>query len=130
MRGTAVLVAVGGAAGTLARYGVSRIASDNPDAWPWGTFAANLVGAFLLGLLVEALARREGSPATAKRLRLLLGTGFCGGLTTFSTLAVETDLLARGDRAELAITYLAVSVAAGVVVAVAGMRVGHRTGRA
>jgi CrcB protein len=121
------LVALGGFAGTWARYGLAELAPTRAGRWPWGTFAANLIGALVLGLLLESLGRRGPDTGVRRRLRLLLGVGFCGALTTFSTLAVETDLLVEHSDPALAFGYLAASLLGGLVltglgVAVAGRR--------
>ncbi len=91
------LVILGGTAGTAAREAVS-LALEPVDGIPAAILAVNLAGAFLLGLLLEALVR--GGPDLGRRraLRLLVGTGFMGGFTTYSTLAVDTALL-LGDGA-------------------------------
>jgi CrcB protein len=119
--GALLLVAAGGLAGTLARYGLAELDPTAPRGWPWATFVANLAGALALGGLLELLARRGPDTGGRRQLRLLLGTGFCGGLTTYSTLAVETDLLVRAHRAGLALLYLAATVAAGFAAAAVGI---------
>lgn len=125
--GALLLVAVGGAVGTLARYGLGELEPTRSGRWPWGTFVANLLGALVLGVLLELLARRGTDAGRRRQLRLLLGTGFCGGLTTYSTLAVETDLLVRSHRPGLALGYLAVSVAAGFLAAGLGIAAASAT---
>jgi len=124
------LVAVGGAVGTLARYGLAELDPTPAGGWPWATFLANLAGALVLGMLLELLARRGPDTGARQRLRLLLGTGFCGGLTTYSTLAVESDLLVRAERPGLALGYLAASVAAGFAAAAIGIVLATAHGRA
>lgn len=109
-----VLVALGGCVGTGLRYAVAEWHPSPGGAWPWATLAANLVGAFVLGVLLEELRRRGPDAGRRRRLRLLVGTGFCGGLTTYSTLAVESDLLVRAHHTGLALAYLAVSVGLGM----------------
>ena len=113
------LVAVGGAAGTLTRHGIAE-ALDADRLFPLATFLVNVTGSFALGALLAALLVRDHS-APANRLRLLLGTGFLGGYTTYSALAVETDTLLRGDHVVLGLTYAAGSVAAGLLAAYAGV---------
>jgi CrcB protein len=111
-----VAVAVGGAVGTLLRALLAEAIPHDPGRWPWATLAANVLGALVLGVV----ARR----VTTIARRGLLGAGFCGGLTTFSTLQLELfDLLDAGEPA-LATTYAAVSVAAGL----AAVRLGERLG--
>ena len=114
-----VLVFVGGAAGTFARYGVESLGT------PWGlplpTLGVNLVGAFLLGLLLEGLLRRGPDLGWRQRLRLLLGPGFMGGFTTYSTFAVETVLLTQHGRYVSGFAYAIVSLIFGVAAAAAGV---------
>jgi CrcB protein len=120
------LVAIGGAFGTAARYALGTLWLPAGSGFPRGTFIANLAGALLLGLLLEALARRGPDDGGRRRMRLSVGTGFCGGLTTYSTLAVETDLLLRAHRDGLAAEYALLTLAAGVVMAGAGIAIGAR----
>jgi fluoride exporter len=101
---------VGGAAGALARVAVSRAITVAPGTWPWPTFAVNIVGAFLLGYFATRL--QERLPLSAYR-RPLLGTGLCGGLTTFSTFQVELLKMIDADQIGLAVAYAAASISAG-----------------
>ena len=82
------LVALGGAAGSLARWWVSLVLPAG-SGWSWATFAVNASGAFLLGLLLEALTRPGRERRGAHTARMLLGTGLLGGFTTYSTFALE-----------------------------------------
>ncbi|PJK20179.1 fluoride efflux transporter CrcB [Mycolicibacterium goodii] len=109
-------VFVGGALGTLARAGLETLMAPDPGRWPWPTFVVNVVGAFLLGYFTTRLLERL--PVSSYR-RPLLGTGFCGGLTTFSTMQVETIGMIEHGHLALAAGYTAASLVAGVV-AVAG----------
>ena len=118
--GLVALVGVGGAVGTLGRFGLTR-ALPAGDGWPMATFVANLAGAFALGLLLEALVRRGPEDEARRRLRLALGTGVLGGFTTFSSLAIEIERLGSGGSALLGATYGLVSVLAGVACAGAGV---------
>ncbi|WHT19103.1 CrcB family protein [Crossiella sp. CA-258035] len=108
----ALLVALGAAVGAPLRYLVTEWARRRFPGLPWGTFAVNTAGSLLLGLLAGAAV---AGPAMA-----LLGTGFCGALTTYSTFALETSQLPRG-RAALTV---AGSVAAGVLAAATGFLLG------
>jgi fluoride exporter len=107
-----VAVFVGGALGTLARAGLETLAPADPGRWPWPTFTVNIVGAFLLGYFTTRLLERL--PVSAYR-RPLLGTGLCGGLTTFSTMQLESLRMLEHGHFVLAAGYLAVSIAAGLV---------------
>lgn len=101
----------GGALGTLARAALATAFPTGPGQWPWATFAVNVIGTFLLGYFTIRLLERL--PLSSYR-RPLLGTGLCGGLTTFSTMQVETlKMLERQDFA-LAGGYVVVSVAVGL----------------
>lgn len=123
--GALLAVLVGGTIGTLARWGLGR-ALPMRDGWPLGTLAANLAGAFLLGLLLEALARAGADEGGRRTARLLLGTGFCGAFTTMSALDVEVLGLVQAHRPGLAAAYLAASLAAGLALACAGIATGGR----
>ena len=81
----------------------------------------NLLGALLLGVLLERLARRGPETTAARRVRLTLGTGLLGGFTTFSTLAIEVERLTAAGRPALGLLYGLVSVVVGVVAAFAGV---------
>lgn len=104
-------VFVGGALGTLARAVLATVAAPHPDQWPWATFVVNIVGAFLLGFFTTRLLERL--PLSSYR-RPLLGTGLCGGLTTFSTMQVETLRMIEHGEYGLAAGYVAASVVAGL----------------
>ena len=103
-----VAVFVGGSAGALARAGLTQWFPPHPGHWPWVTFGVNVMGAFLLGLFAKRLPRESWE-------RPLLESGFCGALTTFSTVQVE--LLRMLDRGSLGLAfgYAGASVAAGLV---------------
>jgi CrcB protein len=103
-------VFAGGAVGTLARAGIAALAVTDPTRWPWGTFAVNIIGAFLLGYFSTRLLERL--PQSAYR-RPLLGTGLCGGLTTFSTMQVEILRMLQAHAYPLAAGYLTASLVCG-----------------
>ncbi|HEY1642874.1 MAG TPA: fluoride efflux transporter CrcB [Streptosporangiaceae bacterium] len=100
----------GGALGTLARAALAESFPHAATAWPWPTFSVNIVAAFLLGYFVTRL--QERLPLSAWR-RPLLGTGLCGGLSTFSTMQVEILNMLDGHAWALAAGYAAASLAAG-----------------
>lgn len=104
-------VFVGGGIGSLARAALSEAYPWVPPHWPWPTFIANVTGALLLGCFVTLLQERL---RPTRYLRPLLGTGLCGGLTTFSTMQVEIVRMLDGNAYGLAAGYTAASVAAGV----------------
>jgi CrcB protein len=101
-------VFAGGCAGALARAGVTQAFAG--PAWPWPTLAVNLLGALALGYFATRL--QERLPPSAYR-RPLLGTGFCGALTTFSTLQLELLELLDDHRYGAAAAYLGVTVVGG-----------------
>jgi fluoride exporter len=105
-------VFAGGALGTLARSALSALAVDNPASWPWPTFAVNIVGAFLVGYFTTRLLERL--PLSSYR-RPLLGTGLCGGLTTFSTMQIETLKMIEHGHWGLAVGYTATSIVLGLL---------------
>jgi CrcB protein len=103
-------IACGGALGALARVALLEALPVNPGTWPWATFAANVIGAGLLGYLVTRL--QERLPISTLR-RPLLGTGLCGALTTFSTVQLELLRMLDRHRYGLACGYFVASVACG-----------------
>ncbi len=121
-------VALGGAVGSALRY-AAALALPTPGGWPLGTLAVNVVGAFLLGLLLEAVARRGPETRRLQRLRLTLGTGVLGGFTTYSSFALEVDQLLRDGAAALAVGYLGASLVLGTLAALAGVAAGARVPR-
>lgn len=113
-------VAVGGALGTVARYELALAEPVQSGRFPWATFTANMLGSFLLGIVVVVLAETRGSTGV---LRAFAAVGFCGGLTTFSTWMVESVLLTRDGSTGMAALYLAVSLVAGLVAVTLGVQV-------
>ena len=105
-------VFVGGALGTAARAGLATALVSDPARWPWATFIVNIVGAFLLGYFTTRLLERL--PLSSYR-RPMLGTGLCGGLTTFSTMQVETVRMIEHQHYGLAVGYTVASIAAGLL---------------
>jgi fluoride exporter len=115
-------VAVGGACGGALRTALED-AHPAGSGWPWVTLAVNLAGVALLALVAVRLTERV-APTTYPRP--FLGTGLCGGLTTFSTLQVEVVRLARDDRWATAGAYLAATLAGGVLVVFLVARLARR----
>jgi CrcB protein len=111
-------LAAGGALGTLVRYGIERAAPAAPDGFPWATLVVNVTGAFLLGVVVTLVVERWPGD---RFLRPLLAVGFCGGFTTFSTLAVEIDQRIQHGHSGVAAAYLGVTLVAGLGAALAGI---------
>lgn len=103
---------LGGIAGALARAGVVEALPVHPGAWPWATFLVNIAGAALLAALMTWA--HERAPSVPEHLPPLLGTGFCGALTTFSAMQLEVLRLLDGGDVALAGLYAVGSVAAGL----------------
>lgn len=110
---------LGGAVGALLRAGLAEALPDPGVGWPWATFLVNVCGTALLGYWFTALPR-------GSYRRPLLTTGFCGALTTFSTVQLELLEMLDAGRLGLASLYLAVSVAAGFLAAQVGTGVARR----
>ncbi|MFF0296052.1 fluoride efflux transporter CrcB [Kitasatospora sp. NPDC004614] len=112
-----LLVIVGAAVGAPLRYLTDRAVQARHDTvFPWGTFAVNVSGSLVLGLLTGAVA----AGAASSQLQLLLGTGFCGALTTYSTFSYETLRLAESGARFYAVMNAAGSVVAGLGSALTG----------
>jgi CrcB protein len=111
------LLVIGGGVGTNARYwlGVWFVSREWTIHFPWHTFLINVLGSFVLGVVGVACRNRP-------EWFLLLGTGFCGGFTTFSTFSVETLGLIERSHPAVAAGYVFGSVAAGVAGAYAGIQ--------
>jgi len=103
---------VGGSLGTLSRVALDTITAHDPHHWPWPTFSANILGAFLVGYVTTRLLERL--PLSSYQ-RPMLGTGFCGGLTTFSTVQVETLRMIEHRHWALATGYTAANVTLGLL---------------
>jgi CrcB protein len=115
---TPLLVALGAAVGAPLRYLIDRaIQGRHASGFPWGTLTVNVLGSTLLGFLV-------GLPAD-HALTALLGTGFCGALTTYSTFSYETLKLARDGSGMLAAANVVGSVLAGLGAAYVGLLIAH-----
>ena len=106
-----LLVALGGAIGAVMRYLIGLIPLKEPFAFPVKTFAVNILGCFLIGLVV-AIALKSECPN--QRLTLFLKAGICGGFTTFSSFALESVDLIKNGNMPVALAYIALSVVLGV----------------
>jgi fluoride exporter len=116
-------IVVGGMIGALLRALMVETFPVHPGTWPWATFAVNIVGCLVLGVVVTRHHHYDAAP----HWHPLLGTGVAGALTTFSTLQVELlNLLDDGDTL-LAVSYAAASIALGLAaIAAATWAVHHR----
>lgn len=115
------VIFAGGCVGGYARYAVTTAWSTSRDAFPWSTLAVNVAGAFVLGIVVVLAT----NPHRPRHLRPLVGTGFCGALTTFSSVVVATDELAAHHHVPTAVAYVAVTTVAGLVAAATGLAAGR-----
>jgi fluoride exporter len=111
-------VALGGALGAPARYGISLTVHVTPGTFPWGTFWTNVSGSFALGFFFALVLERF--PPT-RYLRPFVATGFLGAYTTYSAFAVETDLLVRNGHPSVAFVYVLASFGAGLTAAWVGV---------
>ena len=116
---------LGGVVGALIRVGLAEAASTSPGQWPWATFAANMVGALLLGYFF-ALFRDHPEESLHHPF---LGTGICGTLTTFSTMQLELFELVDEGYLGLAAAYAAATIAAGYLCVRAGIALEARRPR-
>lgn len=114
---TALLVVLGAAVGAPTRYLADLwVQSRHTTRYPWGTFVVNVAGSLVLGLTAGA-AYAVSAP---QWLLTLVGTGFCGALTTFSTFSFEAVRLAQEEATATAVAYVAASLVTGVAAAALG----------
>lgn len=119
-----LLIAVFGAVGTLARYGLQFLLQIRTAAtFPYGTLLVNLLGCFFLGLVGQYTLNRM---IISEDLRMAIAVGFFGGFTTFSSFGWETAKMMETGEWLKATTYVAVSVVAGLLLSVAGIRLADR----
>jgi fluoride exporter len=118
MLNSIVLISVGGATGAVLRWLLGVGINGLFPSIPPGTLAANLIGGYLVGVAVESLS---GSVGMAPELRLLLITGFLGGLTTFSTFSAEVTRLLQQGRLAMAGMEIAVHVGGSVALTFLGI---------
>lgn len=119
------LVAVGGFFGTAARHLLGD-AIGTANGFPLGIFLINIAGAFALGLLLEGLALDGVDAGHRRRFRLLLGTGFLGGFTTYSALAFDLDSLLRGEQFLTAGAYAVGTLVIGLIASIGGIAVARK----
>jgi CrcB protein len=119
-----LLIAVFGAVGTLARYGLGGVVQIKMGgAFPYGTLLINLTGCFFLGLIGQATLNRM---IVSPELRMAIAVGFFGGYTTFSSFGWETAKMLEAGEWLRATTYVAASVVFGLLLSVAGIRLASR----
>lgn len=116
-RDVLAVVFVGGCLGGVARYAVTRIWPTATGRFPWPTLVVNVVGAFVLVTVIVIAVELTAS----RYLRPLVGTGFCGGLTTFSSVVVGTDQLLAHHHTGTALAYLALTVLGALSAAALGL---------
>jgi CrcB protein len=119
---TVAVVMIGGFAGGLTRYGIGQAWPTPAGSFPWAIWVVNTGGAFMLGLLLVVVL--EVLPPT-RYVRALVGTGFCGALTTFSSVVTGVDQLAAHGHAGLAAGYVFASLIAGLAAAFIGIAIGR-----
>lgn len=106
--------------GGILRYLISYILKSSPDKFPFSTFIINLLGSFVLGMIIAYTIRHELST----NLKLFLTVGLCGGFTTFSTFSIEALRLYQNGNGIIAAIYIFLSVLGGLVLAGLGMKIG------
>ena len=117
-----LLVMLGGAIGAGLRYQLGRWAfALTGPGWPWGTFAANVLGGLAMGVLVGVLARTGLGAGAGENVRLLLGVGLLGGFTTFSSFSLEVVLMAERGAMLGAAGYALASVLVSALALAAGL---------
>ena len=116
---TLLLVAIGGALGSVLRYVFSWfIQQHNNGNFPWGTFAVNITGCLLIGFFVGWALKTDNSRS---EIILFLTTGFCGGFTTFSAFSLENFHLIRNNHWQQALVYTSASLSLGLLATFVGI---------
>jgi CrcB protein len=117
-----LLVGLGGFIGSVSRFLASNYMTKNfPSLYPFGTFAVNVIGCFIIGIIYSLTEERA---ILSNESRLLLATGFCGGFTTFSAFSAENLALIKDDQYGLVFIYISLSVVAGILFTYLGTVVG------
>lgn len=117
-----LIVMAGGAIGAALRYSFSRAIPSVEGSWPWPTFAVNILGSLLMGILACWVLKKG---ASGEPLRLLLGVGFLGGFTTFSAYSLELAQLIERDQVVMAGIYAVSSIGLALVALFAGLALGR-----
>ncbi|MFE3103204.1 fluoride efflux transporter CrcB [Nocardia tengchongensis] len=118
-------ISIGGAIGALARYGLAQVWPTPAHGFPWATFATNVLGCFLIGVLMVVVTElRTAHPL----VRPFLGVGILGGFTTFSTYANETRALLEPGTAATAFTYLGATLLCALLATLVAVRVTRAAG--
>ncbi|WP_406145234.1 fluoride efflux transporter FluC [Streptomyces sp. NBC_01012] len=112
-----LVIALGGALGATARFGAAQVWPTADTAFPWTTLTVNVAGCLVIGIFLVAVTEVFSAHAL---LRPFFGTGVLGGFTTFSTYCVDIERLVTGDRAGIALIYLAATAVAAVAAVTAG----------
>lgn len=121
-----LVVFIGGFVGTAARYGVSALFPASATQFPLGTFIANIAACFLFSLLAETMAHASWIRRRARQLLSRgLGLGLCGGLSTMSTVAVESLADILDHEPWMAVSYMVASVVGGTICCIAGVLLAH-----
>ncbi len=115
-----LMIFLGGGFGAMTRYAVSIYFVSHHPSFPWGTFIANIVASFILGLLIGMNLKLDLS----QNLNLLLMTGFCGGFSTFSTFSAESFELLKIGHFSSAMIYVFASLLTGIAMVFLGIKIG------
>jgi len=115
------VVFIGGCAGAYARYYVSQYMPSTTNGWPISTLFVNLLGAFLLGFLLEGLVRIGPDQGTRRLVRLAVGTGFMGAFTTYSSFVSDIYLLLQHHHMLVAASYGSLTILGGLVLSALGI---------
>jgi len=117
-----IYVFLGGGAGAMARYGISRLVPVQDQSFPTATFIANFISCIVLGFMLAWVMNKE----IDTKWQLLLMTGFCGGFSTFSTFSAETFQLIENGQIALALGYIGASLLLCLVAIYLGIKLGQQ----
>jgi fluoride exporter len=118
-----LLVLAGSIVGAALRIWAEHVWPPPPGGWPWATFGINIIGSFVLGVVLEVLARIGDDRGWRQNVRMLVATGVCSTFTTYSAMALELAMLVRDDAVPVAVAYALTSVVAGIAAAWAGIAI-------